>query len=125
MIDAPPPTPPAHVSHMVDVKPPEFELQRGTTANPFPSTLEFARVDVHNVVISHFGRFLMPAEPAGDAFFGLELGTNGSGPAARRALITPDGYRWLRYDSRPARGLELVPTADDSAANPWDVRGRW
>lgn len=141
MIDAPQSsTPPAHVSHTVDVKPwldfespvvnklvvdGGFEMPHGTPANPYPSTLRFARIDVHNVQISAFANACIPCDEAGDAFFGLEPGTNGSAATARRALVQPEGYRWLRHDGRPATGLQLVPTANDSGANPWDARGRW
>lgn len=146
MIDAPQSnTPPPHVSHTVDVKPwldfespvvnrlvvdggfevpapPPFERE---DYDSFRERVEVKRVDVHNVITSPLTRTVRPCEPAGDAFFGLEPGTNGSAATARRALVQPEGYRWLRHDGRPATGLQLVPSSDDNGANPWDARGRW
>lgn len=64
------------------------------------------------------GNTIRPTTREGDAFFGLELGTNGTGPAGRRALHPP--LRWERHDGRPATGLTLTPSGSDAWLNPWD-----
>jgi hypothetical protein len=62
-----------------------------------------------------------PAVPEGDAFFGLEAGTNGTAAAGRRAAIGLNGRIWERHDGRPATGLQLVPSnrSESYDANPW------
>lgn len=62
-----------------------------------------------------------PAEPEGDAFYGLETGTNGTGAAMRRKVAAPPGCVWQRHDGKPAMGLLLTPTNRSAfVPNPWD-----
>ena len=61
--------------------------------------------------------------PEADVLFGLLPGTNGTGPAMRRALA-PEGYTWVTSDGRQARGPLLVPSnlSDEMNTNPWSGR---
>lgn len=63
------------------------------------------------------GNTIRPTSREGDVFYGLEVGTNGTGPAGRRALLP--ALQWTRHDGRPATGLYLTPSGFDSWLNPW------
>jgi hypothetical protein len=77
---------------------------------------------------------VQPERADGDAFYGLEIGTNGTAAAARRAAVEAEiqstqNYAWgppvwLRANGKPAAGLQLVPTdrSDTYEANPWSGR---
>jgi hypothetical protein len=74
-------------------------------------------------------RTIQPERPEGDAFFGLELGTNGTAAAARRLAVerahhVAGGFVWLRANGKPATGLQFVPSdrSDNYEANPWSGR---
>lgn len=76
---------------------------------------------MHDVVIEN--ETIRPATPEGDAFYGLEMGTNGTGAITRRLLVGPPGARWLRHNGRHAIGPTLIPTTRSNfASNPWDGR---
>jgi hypothetical protein len=77
---------------------------------------------------------IQPDGRDGDAFFGLESGTNGTAAAARRQVVeaqvsSTQNYVWgqpvwLRSNGKPAAGLQLVPSdrSDSYEANPWSGR---
>jgi len=50
---------------------------------------------------------LRPVDPAGDAFYGLEPGTNGTAAECRRQAFP--ARTWVRHDGREARGLWYAP----------------
>lgn len=62
---------------------------------------------------------LRPATPEGDAFFGLEMGTNGTAASARREAF--GAGPWERFDGSPATGLTLVPTNRSQRVVLWGV----
>ncbi len=52
---------------------------------------------------------LRPVSSEGDAFFGLQSGTNGTAATCRRALVQVDGYQWIQSTGRNAIGMTFVP----------------
>lgn len=75
------------------------------------------------IYVEHTTRRALALDRDADVFFGLLPGTNGTGPAMRRACV-PEGYAWLTSDMRPARGVLLVPSSDSDSlqTNPWSGR---
>lgn len=66
------------------------------------------------------GSTIRPVTPEGDAYFGLEAGTNGTAAECRRALVQRPGERWVRFDGRPATGLRLAPPSRVvEGVSPW------
>lgn len=69
-----------------------------------------------------FAIVLQPATPEGDDFYGLNMGTNGTAAAARRAVAQAkinascEVVEWARSNGAPAFGLQLVP-GDSEAVN--------
>jgi hypothetical protein len=63
---------------------------------------------------------IRPVSPEGDAWFGLESGTNGTAATMRR-MNAPAGLEWRRHDGKPATGLLLNPRGSEWI-NPWDGR---
>lgn len=61
---------------------------------------------------------IRPVDPAGDRFFGLESGTNGSAATVRRALVERPGLEWRRHNGAHATGLQLRP-GSNAWADPW------
>jgi len=82
--------------------------------------LRHVELDGHAVRLDLGAETLWPLTPEGDAFFGLELGTNGTAATCRRLLLAPEHYKWTRHDGRPATGLTLIPSGHDNSVNPWD-----
>lgn len=77
---------------------------------------------------------IRPTSPEGDEFFGLAGGTNGTAAITRRevaeraAIKNAFGFydpkcprlTWLRFNGKPATGLQLVPgDASEIDADPW------
>lgn len=75
-------------------------------------------------VYDHLTHTIRPLDAAGDRYFGLEVGTNGTAAETRRLAVAPAGVRvtWLRHDGRPAVGLTLRPAertdSDDAPVTP-------
>ncbi len=73
---------------------------------------------------------LKPTVLGADAFFGLEVGTNGTAATMRRAVIEAH-YRglhnfsgpieWVRSNGKPATGITLIPSnkSESRFSNPW------
>jgi hypothetical protein len=80
---------------------------------------------MYEVTTDESTRTIRPIEPAGDEFYGLAMGTNGTGATCRRQLIEGKhpGYHWQRHDATRAAGINYVPPTRRSDAdwvNPWD-----
>lgn len=73
-------------------------------------------------VVNHVDKTITPADREGDDYFGLGPGTNGTAAICRRALVEPEGYRWVRSSGRPATGPNYIPgnTSQESLPGPWD-----
>jgi len=84
---------------------------------------EFTPASTPPIYVEHATRRVLSLEPEGDRFYGLEPGTNGTGPAMRRAVVPP-GYTWLDSSGKPARGVFSVPSdhSDELQTNPWSGR---
>lgn len=83
---------------------------------------------MHNVTIDETTKTIRPVTREGDEYFGLRVGTNGTGATMRRVLVTPAGYDWRCADGRHAVGITLRPDAAEvahlgEATNPWDGFG--
>lgn len=72
-------------------------------------------------------RTIRPETAAGDEFFGLAPGTNGSSSISRRAVLeaavqTASGpFTWVRSNGSHASGINLIPSnrGDKVNTNPW------
>lgn len=79
------------------------------------------------------GVIVRPESFEGDDAYGLAMGSNGTGPACRRALVegllygcSPIEWRqssieWRQSSGKPATGINLVPASRDPAEwiSPW------
>lgn len=76
------------------------------------------------VFVDHLLKTVRAADAAGDLFYGLKAGTNGTGPTMRREGIGERSYTWICSDGAPALGLTLIPasTSDEINTNPWGGR---
>lgn len=95
-------------------------------APSFPAVTSDSRtlsIDGHDVELCD--GVARPLHPEGDAFFGLEMGTNGTAAEARRACVR-DAQSWKRSNHRPAVGVTLVPPSitcsTEAPKGPW---GSW
>lgn len=60
----------------------------------------------HPVAVDPETRTLRPVDDQGDAFFGLEPGTNGTAAECRRELVSPyRGANWSTSSGRVATSL--------------------
>lgn len=77
------------------------------------------------IIVDHVAQSIRPTTAAGDVWFGLASGTNGTAATVRRALAdVPPGYRWELHDGRRAAGLDLVPSGGAWWRNPWGASPR-
>jgi hypothetical protein len=76
------------------------------------------------IFVDHTSKHVLSLEPAGDVFFGLLPGTNGTAAITRRKCGAPDDYTWHSSDCRRARGVFSVPSgrSDELQTNPWSGR---
>lgn len=84
---------------------------------------QFTPASTPPIFISPAERRVLSLDRDADRFFGLEPGTNGTGPAMRRACVPAD-FTWLDSSGKPARGVYLQPsdTSDGINTNPWSGR---
>lgn len=75
----------------------------------------------HAVILDAKTNTVRPATDAGDAYYGLGPGTNGTAAICRRALVEPPGYRWLRFAGAPPTGIQYVPSENTHVLTgaPW------
>ncbi len=75
------------------------------------------------VIVDQQTKTIRPALEAGDAYFGLGPGTNGTAAIMRRALVEPPGFTWVRASGGVATGILYVPGNGirDNFMNPWGV----
>lgn len=75
------------------------------------------------VTVDHTTHTMRPAHDAGDAYFGLETGTNGTAAISRRAwaeyVHSAQGYRWVRHNGKPATGVLLIPSGKEATVSTW------
>lgn len=81
---------------------------------------EFTPASTPPIYVDRASRQVLSLEPEADRFYGLLPGTNGTGPAMRRACVPAD-FTWLASDMKQARGVLLVPSdqSDELNTNPW------
>jgi hypothetical protein len=77
-----------------------------------------------SLFIDHEARQVLSLESAGDVFYGLTPGTNGTAATCRRLCAAPAGYEWIASDCRKARGVFIVPSSRTGGyvTNPWSGR---
>ncbi len=81
-----------------------------------------------NTRINHETKTIRPLDAAGNAFFGLDFGTNGTAAIGRRVVAEHSsngvGYTWVKSSGAHALGLTLVPTerSHQAFSSPWEGR---
>ncbi len=71
--------------------------------------------------IDHLSCTIRPTTDVADEWFGVSPGSNGTAATCRRALVTPPGYQWVRWNGRAAVSLTYV-CADPGIAEDADSR---
>lgn len=89
--------------------------------NPAIFDFNYFELDGHPFAVDKKYGVLRPLDDAGDVFFGLAWGTNGTAAECRRALVEIPGYSWRRSNGKPPVSILYkvpAPAAEHDTTTP-------